>query len=304
MVSRLSQSLSDPYESKSPSRSSSPTPHLSVGAANDSASAPSASAHPPALGSGSASAAAPIPPTAMTHQLLEDIRGGAQLQPARQSQFADLSRTYKDESLVRNWNAVTTAPGGAPDHNYMRPSDNVPSPKELQAVKGTSTHVGDFRGIANQTIPEIVSKVPADAKLREIYPRGGVGKGLEYSWTNHDGSEMNLRIHGPDANHAPSAGAGASASAASAPVSNAGAGWVARVEMSVNRGGKKPEVYVFSSTHNEFYSAKNYTPHEDNIFQHSIAGADDKQKQLASLKRPKSAVLVTPNDTHIPVKMD
>lgn len=80
---------------------------------------------------------------------------------------------------------------------------------------GTSSRVGDFRGLAGKTVPEVLSRIPASAEVRVLRPvEGGASAGREYKW-NDGSSTYRVRIHDAD----PSAPAG----------SNAHDGWIVRV---------------------------------------------------------------------------
>ncbi len=75
--------------------------------------------------------------------------------------------------------------------------------------------VGNFRGLKNASIPEILSRIPAEATRRELIPvDGGATAGFEYKW-NQNGQTYRIRIHNVD----PSA----------PPGSNASQSWIVRI---------------------------------------------------------------------------
>ncbi len=84
---------------------------------------------------------------------------------------------------------------------------------------GTSDKVGDFTGLENATVNEIVSRIPANAEIVEWIPSPpgtGIQEGIKFKWTDDNGETWNIRMHGPNL----SAPAG----------SHSATGWVMRVE--------------------------------------------------------------------------
>ncbi|WP_081418776.1 polymorphic toxin type 30 domain-containing protein [Paenibacillus sp. Leaf72] len=78
--------------------------------------------------------------------------------------------------------------------------------------------VGDFSDIEGASIDEILSRIPTDAKRRELFPiEGKVMEGFEYKWVE-DGQTIRVRVHGPDSS--PDIPAG----------SNAANGWIVRIQ--------------------------------------------------------------------------
>lgn len=154
---------------------------------------------------------------------------------------------------------------------------------------GTSPRAGDLTGIAGRSIPEVLSRIPADAQVRELTPvEGGSQRGVEYKWTapvknpdgtpalNPDGSPRTatwrVRIHDADAH----AGTG----------SNAGDGWVVRVQ----RGGQ------YMDDEGNFYAQNQLTPETKR--QYTPRGASEPVVEYLPnpLYNPEAA-----NGTHIPL---
>ncbi|MBV9710678.1 MAG: hypothetical protein JO011_07185 [Ktedonobacteraceae bacterium] len=83
---------------------------------------------------------------------------------------------------------------------------------------GSSDKLGDFTGLENASVNEIVSRIPKGAKILTWIPDPpgtGIQDGIKFQWTDDNGVEWNIRMHGPNLN----APAG----------SHSAAGWVMRV---------------------------------------------------------------------------
>jgi hypothetical protein len=129
-------------------------------------------------------------------------------------------RQYSDEAKVGK-------AGKGWVHSYTQ---GIPSPENLSKVKGSAKITGadafnnttQNMKLQGSSIDEIVSKVPKEAKLRELQPMGNsqVKEGFEYGWidkkTNMD---YRVRVHGADAGVA-----------LHNPNSTAAQGWIVRVE--------------------------------------------------------------------------
>lgn len=97
---------------------------------------------------------------------------------------------YMDES-VTSWSRQGNIDAG------------VPSPADLLALKGSSSQVGNFEGLAGASIEDIVARIPSHAQLREMSatgPGANIESGFEYRWTDNSGQEWRVRMHGPDRN--------------------------------------------------------------------------------------------------------
>lgn len=109
-------------------------------------------------------------------------------------------------------------------------TEGIPSPDKLSTVKGTGKVTGaeafnnkvQNMKMQGSSIEDIVSKVPKEAKLRELQPFGNsqVKEGFEYAWVDKKTNmDYRVRIHGADAGVAKHN-----------PTSTAAQGWIVRVE--------------------------------------------------------------------------
>jgi RHS repeat-associated protein len=137
---------------------------------------------------------------------LDDVGGSASRFRSREVPDADVDAPRPRADADADAPRPRDEPGGAPV---------VRDP--YADLLGTSDRVGDFTGIRNADVEDIVSRVPRGAEHRILRPEPGkVTEGFEYKWRDADGNRMRLRVHGPDA----SAPAG----------SHSANGWVARLQ--------------------------------------------------------------------------
>lgn len=107
-------------------------------------------------------------------------------------------------------------------------TEGVPSPNKLAQIKGTSKVSGAEAFLNKEqniklqgaNVEEIVSKIPKEAKLRELTPSATIKEGFEYAWVDKKSNmDYRVRVHGAD-----------SGVAKHNPTSTAAQGWIVRVE--------------------------------------------------------------------------
>ncbi|RYX98558.1 hypothetical protein EON78_05095, partial [bacterium] len=107
-------------------------------------------------------------------------------------------------------------------------TEGVPSPAKLAEIKGTSKVSGAEAFLNKEqniklqgaNVEEIVSKIPKEAKLRELTPSATIKEGFEYAWVDKkSNTDYRVRVHGAD-----------SGVAKHNPTSTAAQGWIVRVE--------------------------------------------------------------------------
>jgi len=65
---------------------------------------------------------------------------------------------------------------------------------------GTSSEIGDFTGVMGVSANEIISRIPSYAKIGHWIPSPYIKDGMKFEWTDTNGEDWLVEMHGPDSN--------------------------------------------------------------------------------------------------------